>query len=210
MDFNHVRPEHLCHPVEKVIEQHRQGLQICCKALNEKQAEVEKLLKDFTNAKTALKRAAYIAKDEISKQKNDIMKAVEDVFQGKVNEVDQMYAKHEEKLTEQQNEVKTVLDKVKCAGNLSNNVLQKGSDGEIIESRNLVEERLEKVKKESKDLSKPVGMNQKWYKAKQVQIDLVSRLFGAGKVFSNQSRFQNSSTLTCIMSKDSRNKKNIL
>ena len=183
MDFNHVRPEHLCHPVEKVIEQHRQGLQICCKALNEKQAEVEKSLKDFAAAKKALKIAADDAKEEISKHKNEIIKAVEDVFQTKVNKVDQMYTKHEEKLTEQQNKVKSILDKVKHAGNLSNNLLQKGSDDEIIESRNLVEERLEKVKKESEDLSKPISLNQKWYKTKQVQIDMVSKLFGPGIVF---------------------------
>ena len=183
MDFNHVRPEHLCHPVEKIIEQHRQGLRICCKALNEKQAEVEKSLKDFTDAKEALKIAADNAKEEISKQKNEIMKAVEDVFQEKVNEVDQMYARRKEKLTEHQNKVNSILDKVKCAGNLSNNVLQKGSDEEIIESQNLVEERLEKVTKESKYLPKPIALNQKWYKTKKVQIDMVSKLFGTGIVF---------------------------
>ena len=94
-----------------------------------------------------------------------------------------MYTKHEEKLTKQQNKVKSILDKVKCARNLSDNVLQKGSDEEIIESQNLVEERLEKVKKEPNHLSNPIDLNQKWYKTKQVQIDMVSKLFGTGIVF---------------------------
>ena len=184
MDFSHVRPEHLCHPVEKVVEQHRQALQICCKALGDKQVEAEKSLKTVTDAKTALKNAADNAKEEISKQKNEIIKAVEDVFEEKVGVVDQMYTKLQEKLTEQQTKGKTILDKVKCARNVSNNVLQKGSDEEIIESRNLVEDRLEKVKIESKNLPKQVAMKQRWYETKQLQIDMVSQLFGRGIVFS--------------------------
>ena len=184
MDFNHVRPEHLCHPVEKVVEQHRQALQICCKALGDKQVEAEKSLKTITDAKTALKNAADNAKEEISKQKNEIIKAVEDVFGEKVGVVDQMYTKLEEKLTEQQTKGKSVLDKVKCARNVSDNVLQKGSDEEIIESRNFVEDRLEKVKIESKNLPKQVAMKQRWYETKQLQIDMVSQLFGRGIVFS--------------------------
>ena len=132
MDFNHVRPEHLCHPVEKVAEQHRQALQICCKALGDKQVEAEKSLKTIIDAKTALRKAADNAKEEISKQKNEIIKAVEDVFEEKVGVVDQMYTKLEEKLTEQQTKGKSILDKVKCARNVSDNVLQKGSDDEIL------------------------------------------------------------------------------
>ena len=184
MDFNHVRPEHLCHPVEKVVEQHRQALQICCKALGEKQVEAEKSLKTVTDAKTVLRNAADNAKEEISKQKNEIIKAVEDVFEEKVKDVDQMYTKLEEKLTERQTKGKSILDKVKCARNVSNNLLQKGSDEEIIESRNLVENRLEKVKMESKNLPKQAYINRRWYETKQVQIDMVSKLFGRGIVFS--------------------------
>ena len=183
MDFNHVRPEHLCHPVEKVVEQHRQALQICCKALGDKQVEAEKSLKTVIDAKTALRKAADNAKEEISKQKNEIIKAVEDVFEEKVGVVDQMYTKLEEKLTEQKTKGKSILDKVKCARNMSDNVLQKGSDEEIIESRNFAEDRLEKVKIESKDLPKQVYMNQRWYETKQVQIDMVSQLFNTGILF---------------------------
>lgn len=94
-----------------------------------------------------------------------------------------MYANHEGKLAGQQNRVKSILDKVKGAGNLSKNVLLKGSDEEIIESQNLVQERLQTVKKESMDLKgqpKPVSINQKWFAAKQIQIDMISKLFGRG------------------------------
>ena len=185
MDFNHVRPEHLCHPVEKVVGQHRQALQVCCKALGDKQVEAEKSLKTVTDAKTALRKAADNAKEEISRQKNEIIKAVEDVFEEKVGDVDRIYTKLEEKLTEQQTKGKSILDKVKCASNVSNNVLQKGSDEEIIESRNFVEDRLEKVKIESKNLPKQFYMNQRWYETKELQIDMVSQLFGTGIVFFN-------------------------
>ena len=183
MDFNHVRPEHVCHPVEKVAEKHRQALQTLSEALDEKQAEAEKSLKIVTDAKMALKIAADNAKEEISKQKNEIIKEVEDVYQKKVNEVDNMYANREEKLSGQQNKVNSILKKVKCACNLSKNVLQKGSDEEIIESQNLVQEQLEAVKKDFMDIQgqpKPVGVDKKWYPPKQMRIDMISKLFGRG------------------------------
>ena len=183
MDFNHVRPEHLCHPIEKVVEKHREALQSCCDALDAKQDEGEKSLKNVADAEEALRKTADDAKEKISKQKNGIIKVVEDVFQSKINQVDQLYTTHEEQLTGQRNKVESFMDKVKCAGNISKNVLQKGSDEEIIESRKMVEERAETVKKESenvKDLSKPVCIDQSWFAAKQVTFEMVSKLFGGG------------------------------
>lgn len=180
MDFNHIRPEHVCHPVDKVAEKHREALQTCCDVLDAKQAEVEKSLKDVTDAETVLKLAADNAKEEISKQKKDIIKAVEEVFELKMNEVDLVYSNHDGKLASERNQGKSVLDKVKCAGNLSRNMLQKGSHEEIIESRIMVEERVENVKKECGNLPKTREINKKWFTAKQVEIEMVSKLFGAG------------------------------
>ncbi len=185
MDFNHVRPEHLCHPIEKVVEKHRKALQGCCDVLVTKGAEGAKSLKDVTAAAEALKKTAENVKEEISKQKNNIIKLVEDVFQRETNEVDQLYAAHEKQLAGERKKVESFFDKVKCAGNMSKNLLEKGSDEEIIESRKMVEERVEAVKKESEDvkkLSKPVTINQSWFVAKQVNIKMVSELFGGGMI----------------------------
>ena len=185
MDFNHVRPDHSCHPIEKVVEKHRESLQGCCDALDEKQAEGEKSLKDVTDTRKALKKTAEEARGEISKQKNDIIKAVEDIFQKKINEVDELYAAEEQQLTEQQNKVESFLDKVKCAGNLSKNVLEKGSDEEVIESHKMVKERVEMVKTESQSMEnseKSVVIDQNWFLG-QVKIENVSKLFGTGMVF---------------------------
>ena len=180
MDFNHIRPEHVCQPVDKVAEKHREALQTCCDVLDAKQAEVEKSLKYVTDAEMALKLAADNAKEEISKRKNDIIKAVEEVFELKMNEVDLVYSNHDGKLASERNKGKSALDKVKCAGNLSRNMLQKGSHEEIIESRIMVEERVENVKKECGNLPKNYKINKKWFTAKQVEIEMVSKLFGAG------------------------------
>ena len=185
MDFNHVRPEHLCHPIEKVVEKHREAMQSYCVALDEKQDDGEKSLKEVASAEEALKKTADDAKEEISKQKNCIIKVVEDIFQSKINQVDQLYATHGQQLTGQRNKVESFLDKVKCAGNISKNVLQKGSDEEIIQSRKMVEERVEVVKKESegiKNFPKPVNINRCWFAAKQINTEMVSKLFGGGMI----------------------------
>ena len=185
MDFNHVRPDHSCHPIEKVVEKHRESLQGCCDALDEKQAKGEKSLKDVADTRKALKKTAVEAMGEISKQRNDIIKAVEDIFQEKINEVNKLYVAEEKRLAEQQNKVESFLDKVKCAGNLSKNVLQKGSDEEVIESHKMVKERVEMVKTESQGIEstkKHVVIDQNWFLG-QVKIEKVSKLFGTGMVF---------------------------
>ncbi len=107
MDFNHVRPDHSCHPIEKIVEKHRESLQGCCDALSEKQAEGEKSLKDVADAGESLKKTAEKARGEISKQKNDIIKAVEDVFQKKINEVDRLYVVNKELLSGRTNKVES-------------------------------------------------------------------------------------------------------
>ena len=193
MDFNHVRPDHSCHPIEKVVEKHRESLQGCCDALDEKQAKGDKSLKDVADTRKTLKKTAEEARGEISKQKNDIIKAVEDVFQEKINEVDELYAAQEKVLAEQQNKVESFLGTVKCAGNLSKNVLQKGSDEEVIESHKMVKERVEMVKTESQAIvnpEKPVVIDPNWFLAGQVKTETVSKFFGTGMVFRYVQSFQ--------------------
>ena len=182
MDFEHIRPDHVCHPVEKVVEKHRAALRGCCDVLNEKQAKGEKLLEDVLDAKEALKKTAIEAKTELSKQKDDIQQTVEDVFRIKIHYVDHLYVPKEKVLTQQQNDVESFLDQVKCAGSLSKTVLEKGSDEEIIETRKLVEKRIAMVN-ESENLKKPFdpdGVGQNWFAVKKVNIEMVSSLFGEG------------------------------
>ena len=183
MDFDHVRPDHSCFPIEKIVEKHRKALQGCCDVLKEKQAKGEKSLKVVADAEKALKQAAMQAKAELSKEKDDIQQAVEDVFQKRINTVDELCASKEKVLAKQRNDVESFLKKVKCAGDLSKNVLKTGSDEEIIESRKLVEERVEMVNESEnlKEVSDPNSPGQTMFPIKKVDIGLmVSVLFGAG------------------------------
>ena len=181
MDFNHVRPEHSCHPIEKVAEEHRKALQSCCDVLIEKQPQAEKLMEDVVAAEKALKKSAEDAKAKISQQKNDIIKAVEDVFQGKINEVDKMYNQHERKVVAKRKKVEAFLDSVKCAESISKNVLEKGSNEEIIESQKMIQERVEIVKKKYEsvnDMQKVAAIDKNWFLPEKVDTDMISKLFG--------------------------------
>ena len=184
MDFNHIRPDHVCHPVEKVAEKHRKALQSCCNILNEKQVKGKKSLNDVADVEKLCKKSRDKAKVAISKQKNDIIKAVEDAFERKINEVDHMYAEHEKLFVEKRNEVESFLEKVKFSVNLANNVLEKGSDEEIIETHNMVKERVEMVTKNEsesvKNLPELTGINQYCFVAQNIDTEIVSKLFGQG------------------------------
>ena len=182
MDFDHVRPDHECYPIEKVVRKHRAALQGCCDVLNEKQAKGEKSLKIVTDAEKALKKTAMQAKAELSKQKNEIQQAVEDVFQIKISKVDQLCASKEKTLVEQRENAESFLDQAKRADSLSTTVLKKGSDEEIIETRKLVEKRIA-VMNESENLENLLNadsVGQNWFSVKKIDIEMVSTLFGEG------------------------------
>jgi predicted nucleic acid-binding Zn-ribbon protein len=118
MDFSHVRPDHLCHPIETIVEKHRKALQGCCDVLKEEQVMGEKSLEKVTDESKELKKEAEKAKGDISMQKEDIIKAVEDIFQRKIRKVEELYAVKEKQIVEQQNKVESFLDQVKRAGSL--------------------------------------------------------------------------------------------
>ena len=120
----------------------------------------------------------------------------------KINNIDQIYAEHEKFFVEKRNKVESFLEKVKFAGNLANNVLEKGSDEEIIETLNVVKERVEMVTKNEsesmKNLPELTGINQDWFVTRKIDTEMVSKLFGPGiiRLFINIF-ISNCSTLYC-------------
>ena len=185
MDFKHVRPEHVCHPLENVAGEYREALVKRGEELDAMQEKGEKSLKNVAEEDQALKLRAKIAKENIAMQKNDIIKAVEDVFNSRIDEINQLCAKFDQQLSGRRNQMESLLEKVKCTGNMCKNLLKKGSDGEIVESCKMVEERTKRVEEELQSvqqLQKPVDIEQSWFEVKEVNIGTVAILFGEGTI----------------------------
>ena len=175
MDFNHVRPNHSCSPVEKVAVKQKEALKSSLKTLEETLVKGNKKLEAILNATLTLESNAMKAKYEINKQakelKKKILQKLDENVQMKLDEVDQIYNSRHERLTAQTIELKSFLDKVKGSVDLSKNLLEKGNCEEILSTQKMIDESVEKAKKDCPKTTTPVHDGKIQYRAKQHQID---------------------------------------
>ena len=92
------------------------------------------------------------AKDEIKEHKKNILKIVAEKLDEKAEkmnqEVDKVYDELHGELSEQHDEIKDYIDKVQDSVSLPRNLLKGGSIEEILSSRKLIVENIEKLKNE--------------------------------------------------------------
>ena len=175
MDFNHVRPDHSCLPVEKVAEKQKEALRSSFITLEETLVKGNQQLEAISNATQTLKDNAMKAKNEINEQAKElklkILQKFDENVQMKLDEVDQMYNSRHKRLATQTNELKSFLDKVKGSVDLSKNLLEKGNCEEILSTQKMIDESVEKAKKDCPKTTRPVHDGKIQYRAKQHQID---------------------------------------
>ena len=175
MDFNHVRPDHSCLPVEKVAEKQKEALRSSFITLEETLVKGNQQLEAISNATQTLKDNAMKAKNEINEQAKElklkILQKLDENVQMKLDEVDQIYNSRHERLTAQTIELKSFLDKVKGSVDLSKNLLEKGNCEEILSTQKMIDESVEKAKKDCPKTTTPVHDGKIQYRAKQHQID---------------------------------------
>lgn len=191
MDFNHPRPEHLCHPLAEVAEKQREELGLHCAILEESLKEGKETLKLISNVTQSLEDNAKKAKDEICRQKEEILKIFIEKLEEKtgrtLQEVDRKYNETFEPLMKQKTEVKNYVDKLNGSYNLAKNLFEKGNNEEILSSQKMIEENVKKVKAERPSTMKPVHTGNIEYKESKINEGDVAKLLDkvgeVGKVF---------------------------
>ena len=172
MDFNHVRPDHSCLPVEKVAENQKEVLMSSFGILNGKLMQGNEALQGISNARKALEEDAKKAKDEIIKEKEEIKEAIleklEERARVKVNEVDKAY----NEIVKQETEMKSFVERMKRSVALSQNLLEKGTNEEILSSQKMIGGSVEKAQKEFPESVKPtVGAARSCIQYRRLPID---------------------------------------
>ena len=161
MDFNHLRPDHLCSPIEEVAEKGKKALKANYDTLMLKFTQINNALQDIAGVMQALKENSIKAKEGIDQQSDEVKKIivqnVEDRAKIKKNEIDQICNNTYEKLAGQSNELKVFVDRVKGAVDLSKNLLEKGDCVEILSTQSMIEESVEKIEKECPAEMKPIS-----------------------------------------------------
>ena len=154
MDFIHTRPEHECAPTEHVVEKRKESLKNSVSALEKKLASGNEALQAISDAEKKLKSNAQKVKDSINNEKERVKELVcqhlEENAKRKCDLVDMTYGNIHKEITAQMNDIQSFVSEVNVSCQMAENVLESGSNFEIIESDEMVTMRLENFKSEEK------------------------------------------------------------
>ena len=150
--LNHEKPKHSCVAVSKMAQKQKETLQSSCTTLDEKLSEGKEALNNICEVIKSLEKNAKTAKDQISEQKENILKIVSEKLDEKAKKlkevVDEVYGEMHSELCKQHDEIKEYLDKVQASVPLPRNLLISGSIEEILSSQKLIDEKIEKLRNE--------------------------------------------------------------
>ena len=147
--LNHQKQNHSCVAVSELTQKQRETLQSSSTTLDEKLVEGKEALNNICEVMKSLERNAKTAKDQIKKQKENILKIVAEELDRKAEkmneEVDKVYGELHSELSKQHDEMKDYLDKVQSSVSLPRNLLKRGSIEEMLSSQKLIDEKIEKL-----------------------------------------------------------------
>ena len=151
MFLNHTKPSHSCVAVNEVAQKHRKLLQSNCATLDEKLCEGKEALDNICEVMKSLKRNAQTVKDQIKKQKDNILKTVAEKLDERVKKmnekVDEVYGELLNELSKQHDEINGFLDKVRASLSLPRNLLKRGSDEEVLSLHKSIDQLIKKLKR---------------------------------------------------------------
>ncbi len=154
MDFIHTRPDHECAPTEHVVEKRKESLKSSVSALEKKLVRGNEALQAISNVNEKLKNNSERIKQSINNEKERVKHVLLQHLDKKAkktcNQVDMLYTKAHEIILKQQKEILSFVNEVNVSYDLAKNILENGSNVEIIESERMVTERLGSVEREEK------------------------------------------------------------
>ena len=116
MVLTHNKQNHSCVSVEEVAAKQREILESSCATFGEKLSEGRKALDNISGVMKSVKENATAAKDEIKRQKENILKVVveklDESAKKMFEEVDEIYGELHTELSQQHDEIKQYIDKV--------------------------------------------------------------------------------------------------
>ena len=151
MDFDHTRPDHQCAPIETAVDKRRESLSTSASALEKKLVRGHEALQALSDVKENLKTNKEKVKELINNDKEEriaiLVRILKDNAQEKCNQADEMWNKAQEAIVEQQNEIQSFVNEVNESHALARNILENGTNVDIIETDKVVKENLESVER---------------------------------------------------------------
>ncbi len=177
--MDHPKPDHSCQPLNEVADEHKKSLKITSNVLQKKSNECQNTLTkikyavQFLDASTKKAREAIIKQNEVIL--NEFTRQLEVKTRSLLGEVDMNYRFVNEILGKQQNDMKVYVEKVNGSLDLAKNILEKGSDEEILMLGKMIEKNASDIEKECPKMIEPVhnGSVEYWEKSTYTIVDRI-------------------------------------
>ena len=176
MDFDHTRPFHECAPIETAVDKRRESLSISVSALQKKLVRGHEALQALSDVKENLKtnkeKVKELINDDKEKRKAILVRNLEDNAQEKCDKVDEIWNKSEDGIVKQQNEIWSFINEVSESHGLARNILENGTNIDIMESEKVVKESLESVERKESMKITHIKVNDRKIEYAKENIDL--------------------------------------
>ena len=158
--LDHPKPEHDCQPISVVAEEQKQALVTTSAMLQEKSLEGQNALQKIKRASQNLKDNDKRAKNAILQQEKEILEEITKKLKRNtaalIVEVDRKHNEVNEKLVQQYDNMKAYIEKVNGSLQFAKNIIEKGSNEEIIALGNEVRLNADNIEKECPNSMQPV------------------------------------------------------
>ena len=175
MDFDHTRPDHQCAPIENVVGKRKESLMVTISALKKKLVCSDEALQAISDVQENLKSNAQKVKELINNDKERIkailLRSLEENALKKCGEVDEICNIAQERIVKQQNEIQSFVNEVTKSHELAKNILESGTNVDIIETDGVVTEKLESVERKENTKVTQINVNDGNFEYAQKVID---------------------------------------
>jgi hypothetical protein len=171
--LDHPKPDHSCQPLNKVADEYKKSLKTTSHMLQEKSNESQNTLKKIKDAAQFLEGSTKKAREAILKQNEEILNEFAWQLGIKTRvlfeEVDENYRLVNEILDKQTNYMKAYVEKVNGSLDLAKNLVETGSNEEILSLGKKIEVNANDIEKECPKLMQPAHNGNIEYRANLIK-----------------------------------------
>ena len=158
--LDHPKPQHECEPIDVVVGRQKATLKATSANLQRKFVEGHDALKKIKEASKNMEVNNKKAKDDILQQEKEILEAVDKKLKATtaalIVEVDRKHNKVNKKLVNQHVDMRDYVEKVNGSLEFVNNIIEKGSDEDILSLGNKINENVCDIEKKCPKIMRPV------------------------------------------------------
>ena len=158
--LDHPKPDHECEPIDVAANRQKEALMTTSAILQTKSDAGHDALKEIRGASENMEVNYTKAKTEILHQKNEILdaftKKLEHTMAPLIVELDRKHNEVNEKLSKQHDDMKVYVKKVNGSLEFVNNIIEKGSNEDILSLGNEIKENASDIEKKCPKMMMPV------------------------------------------------------